>query len=76
MRFCYDRGESQLGQRLGYSDDGFELADRDGDAGPSGGEKFGCVDLFSDGDEIGGEFFGGGGGEAGSASSKRRMLAL
>ena len=64
-----DGGEGELGEGLGDADDGFELADRDGDAGARVGGQLGRVHLAPDGDEVGREFFAGFGGEAGRAAS-------
>lgn len=64
-----DGGEAQLGEGLGDADDGLELADCDGDGGAGVCFDFGGVDLFADGDEVGGEFFGGGFAEAGGATA-------
>tara|TARA_R110002060_G_scaffold8687_1_gene12906 strand:- start:131 stop:304 length:174 start_codon:yes stop_codon:yes gene_type:complete len=45
------------------------LADGDGDGGAGVGFEFCRVDLFADGDEVGGEFLCGFGGEAGGAAA-------
>lgn len=62
-------GEGEFGEGFGDADDGFELADGDGDRGAGGGGEFGAVDLAADGDEVGGELFAGFGGEAGGATA-------
>lgn len=54
-----DGGQADLGERFGDADDGFELADGDGDGGARVGLEFGGVHLLADGDEVGGEFLGG-----------------
>jgi hypothetical protein len=59
-----DGREGQFGEGLGDAHDGFQLAHGDGDGGARVGFELGCVDLFADGDEVGGEFFGGCVGEA------------
>lgn len=64
-----DGREGEFGEGFGDADDGFELADSDGDGGAGVGGEFGAVNLAADGDEVGGEFFGGFGGEAGGAAS-------
>ena len=69
MGFRGDGGEGEFGEGFGDADDGFELADGDGDAGARVGGYFGRVHLPPDGDEVGGEFFAGFGGEAGRAAS-------
>ena len=61
--------EGEFCEGFGDADDGFELADCDGDGGARVGGEFGGVDLPTDGDEVGGELFGGGGGETGGAAS-------
>lgn len=67
--FRGDGGEREFGEGFGDADDGFELADRDGDAGARVGGDFGRVDLSPDGDEVGRELFARFGGEAGRAAS-------
>lgn len=69
MGFGGDGGEGEFGEGFGDADDGFELADCDGDAGAGVGGDFGGVDLAADGDEVGRELFAGFGGEAGRAAS-------
>ena len=69
MGFGGDGGERDFGKRLGDADDGFELADSDGDGGAGVGGDFGAVDLAADGDEMRREFFGGFWGEAGCAAA-------
>ena len=69
MGFGGDGGEGELGEGFGDADDGFELADCDGDAGAGVGGDFGGVDLAADGDEVGRELFARFGGEAGRAAS-------
>jgi hypothetical protein len=59
---CCDGGESEFGQGFRYTDDGFELTNRDRNGGAGVGTDFGGVDLATDGDEMGGELFGGFGG--------------
>lgn len=76
MGFGGDGGEGEFGEGLGDSDYGLELADCDGDGGARVGFKLGGVDLFADGDEVGGELFGGFGGEAGCAASGRCVNLL
>ena len=76
MRFCCDGGEGEFSEGFGNTDYCFELTDCDGDAGADWGFEFGGVDLFADGDEMGGEFFGGGGGETGRASSLRADVSF
>ena len=63
-------GKGELGEGFGDADDGFELADGDGDAGARVCGDFGRVDLPADGDEVGRELFAGFGGEAGRAASE------
>lgn len=70
MRLCGDGGEGHFGQGLGDADDGFELADGDGDGGAGVGFEFSGMDLFTDGDEVGGELFSCFGGEAGGATAR------
>ena len=74
MGFGCNGGEGEFGERLRDADYGFELADGDGDAGACGGEHFGGVHLFADGDEVRGELFGGLGGEARCASSRAMIV--
>lgn len=69
MGFESDGGEGKFGEGLGDADDGFELADRDGDGRAGGGGDFGGVDLAPDGDEVGGELFARFRGEAGCAAA-------
>jgi hypothetical protein len=57
--FCCDGRECEFGQGLRYTDDGFELANRDRNRGAGVGTDFGGVDLATDGDEVRGELFGG-----------------
>lgn len=68
MGFGGNGREGDFGEGFRYADDGFELADGDGDGGAGVGREFGAVDLAADGNEMGGKFFGGFGGEAGSAA--------
>ena len=67
--FGGDGGEGEFGEGFGDADDGFELADRDGDARAGVCGDFGRVDLPADGNEMGRELFAGFGGEAGCAAS-------
>ena len=69
MGFGCDGGEGEFGEGLGNPDDGFQLTNRDGDAGTGVGTDFRGVDLSADGDEVGRELFAGFGGEAGGAAS-------
>ena len=69
MGFCGNGREGELGKGFRDADDGFELADGDGDGGAGVGGDFGAMDLAADGDEVGGEFFGGLRGEARCAAS-------
>ena len=69
MGFRGEDGEGEFGEGFGDADDGFELADCDGDAGARVGGDLGGVHLSADGNEVGGEFFAGFGGEAGRAAS-------
>lgn len=52
-----DRREGEFGEGLCDADDSFELADGNGDGGAGGGGELGSVDLATDGNEVGGEFF-------------------
>ena len=52
----------EFGERLSDTNDGFELADRDRDGASSVAFEFSGVNLFANGDEVGGELlssFGG-----------------
>ena len=69
MGFCGERGEGEFGEGFGDADDGFELADGNGDGGARAGGEFGGVDLPPDGDEVGRELFAGFGGKAGGAAA-------
>ena len=66
-----DGGEGELSEGFGDADDGFELADGDGDGGAGVRGEFGGVDLPPNGDKMGGELFGGFGGEARGAAAER-----
>ena len=67
--FRGDGREGEFGEGFGDADDGFELADGDGDAGAGVCGNFRRVDLPADGDEVGRELFAGFGREAGRAAS-------
>ena len=69
MLLCRDGRQRQLGQRLGDTDDGFKLTNRDGDRRTGVGVELGTVHLFSDGDEVRGEFFSSFGREARGTST-------
>lgn len=69
MLFGGDGREGELGKGFGDSDYGFQLSDCDGDGRASVGFELGGVDLFADGDEVGGELFGGFWGEAGCTAT-------
>lgn len=69
VAFRGDGGKGEFGEGFGDTDDGFELADGDGDGGAGVGVEFGAVDLFADGDEMGGKLFGSFGRETGSAAT-------
>lgn len=69
MGFRGDGGEGEFGEGFRDADDGFELADCDGDAGARVGGYLGRVHLSADGNEVRREFFAGFGGEAGRAAS-------
>lgn len=73
MGFGRDGGEGEFGEGFGDADDGFELADCDGDAGAGVGGDFGGVHLAADGDEVGRELFAGFGGEARRAASGKDL---
>ena len=70
MVFRGDGGEGEFGEGFGDADDGFELANRDGDARAGVCGDFGRVDLSADGDEVGRELFAGFRREAGCAASE------
>lgn len=70
MGFVCDGAQGEFREGFGDADDGFELADGDGDRRADVGGLFGLGDAVADGDEVGGELFGGGGGEAGGAASE------
>ena len=77
MGFRGDGRQGEFGEGFGDADDGFELADCDGDAGAGVGGYLGGVHLPADGNEVGREFFAGFGGEAGRATSGvMRLSAL
>lgn len=59
MLFINGGGECHFGERFTDSDNGFELSDCDGDAGPFVGILFYLMDLTTDLDEVRGEHFGG-----------------
>lgn len=69
MGFCGDVGQSEFRERLGNTDDGFELADCDGDGGADVGAEFGGVHLATDGHKVGRELLGRFRGEARCAAS-------
>jgi hypothetical protein len=69
MLLSSDGRKGELCEGLSDADDGFELADRDGDRRAGVSFEFAGVDLFSDGDEVGGELFCSFGGEARCAAS-------
>lgn len=72
MLFRSDGLKGEFCEGFSDTDDGFELADRDGDGGAGIGLEFGGVHLFADGDEVGGEFLGSFRGEAGCAAAGLR----
>ena len=59
MVLCDDGRKRHFGEGFGDANDGFELADRDGDAGTFVGVLFDLVDLFADFDKVGGKLLGG-----------------
>ena len=62
MVFGRDGREGEFGEGFSDAGDGFELADRDGDARARVGADFGRVHLPADGDELGRELLAGFGG--------------
>ena len=74
--FSGDGREGEFGEGFRDADYGFELADRDGNAGAGVRGDFGRVDLPADGDEVGRELFAGFGGEAGRAASERCLVSF
>ena len=59
MRLSGDGRKREFGKGFGDANDGFELANGDGNGGTSIGLYLGSVDPATDGDEMAGELFGG-----------------
>ena len=59
MTLVSDRCESELGKRLCDTNDGFELANSDGNRRANVGCLLGLCDAVADRDEVRGELLGG-----------------